>query len=617
MNPSLPVPSPGLSFWHRTTRAFPHLNENQHANVPRTTKFLIIGSGVSGLITAYKLIESGIPGSDILILEAREAISGASGRNAGHIRPGTYLPPTAPPPSPLSNSPPSHPQTPSAASPSTPPSTGPTKPARSSQTSAPCSKTSDTSSPPTPSPATSTARPPSTSTSRAPPPPTHPPATPPTAPLAATSRTSRTTATRRRRAPQPACLPPSPRTSGPRRPSTRPNCASGSCPRSSARARGCGRTARRWRSRDMTAQTTARGTVAAEHVVHCTNAWAAALLPELCGFVTPLLSQVQSFVPPASLAGGRGLAHTMALRYGGVDDGEHYFSVHQRQRGDGAVVVGGSGTSGEGDLSEEERAGMVTWDDGGWSRRKAENSEREFKAIAGGGEMRHGEGLEHAWTGLLGMTADAVPLIGEVEGREGQWICAGFNGHGECFLRWLLLRRDALLADFGVRAKGWRECSMRRAWSSLYSVSRGKRLACRNVIGIAGSGSASFRRSRRNGAVTKDATLESPIKFSLGGFEKFNYQSPGYISSIHVGSGALRPDVFVESLKSYLRPDNCFDYLCRKSEAYDVSRGIKLYQTVLIRSATKSVSSRPSYRAACANTATYTRVAPPTIFVVL
>ena len=28
------------------------------------------------------------------------------------------------------------------------------------------------------------------------------------------------------------------------------------------------------------------------------------------------------------------------------------------------------------------------------------------------------------------MTPDSVPVVGAVDGKLGQWICAGFNGHG-------------------------------------------------------------------------------------------------------------------------------------------------------------------------------------------
>jgi hypothetical protein len=88
MEPSLPFSSACLSLWHRGTRSFTHLNANGQEDVPTSAKYVIIGSGISGALTSWKLIEDGVKGEDILILEAREAVSGASGRNAGHIRPG-------------------------------------------------------------------------------------------------------------------------------------------------------------------------------------------------------------------------------------------------------------------------------------------------------------------------------------------------------------------------------------------------------------------------------------------------------------------------------------------------------------------------------------------------
>lgn len=88
-NRSLPVQSPCLSYWHRTTRAFRHLHANYDQPVPESSEYCIVGSGLSGALTAWELVESGVKGSDILIVEAREAVSGASGRNAGHVRPGS------------------------------------------------------------------------------------------------------------------------------------------------------------------------------------------------------------------------------------------------------------------------------------------------------------------------------------------------------------------------------------------------------------------------------------------------------------------------------------------------------------------------------------------------
>jgi hypothetical protein len=88
---SAPLPEPCLSYWQRTTRAFLHLNTNRNTLVPTSKKYIIIGSGISGALSAFELTENGVRGEDIIILEAREAASGASSRNAGHVRPGRAL----------------------------------------------------------------------------------------------------------------------------------------------------------------------------------------------------------------------------------------------------------------------------------------------------------------------------------------------------------------------------------------------------------------------------------------------------------------------------------------------------------------------------------------------
>lgn len=85
---SLPQHGPCLSYWQRTTRAFPHLLANNTARVPALSKYVIIGSGISGGLIAFDLLEAGVKAEDVIILEAREAASGASSRNAGHVRPG-------------------------------------------------------------------------------------------------------------------------------------------------------------------------------------------------------------------------------------------------------------------------------------------------------------------------------------------------------------------------------------------------------------------------------------------------------------------------------------------------------------------------------------------------
>ncbi|THU83290.1 hypothetical protein K435DRAFT_570043, partial [Dendrothele bispora CBS 962.96] len=51
---------------------------------------VIIGSGISGALTAYSLLTSSKVPKSVVMLEAREACSGASGRNAGHCRPDAF-----------------------------------------------------------------------------------------------------------------------------------------------------------------------------------------------------------------------------------------------------------------------------------------------------------------------------------------------------------------------------------------------------------------------------------------------------------------------------------------------------------------------------------------------
>jgi glycine/D-amino acid oxidase-like deaminating enzyme len=38
--------------------------------------------------------------------------------------------------------------------------------------------------------------------------------------------------------------------------------------------------------------------------------------------------------------------------------------------------------------------------------------------------------LQYAWSGVIGCTPDAVPLIGARLGFEGQYLAVGYNGHG-------------------------------------------------------------------------------------------------------------------------------------------------------------------------------------------
>lgn len=410
-NHGLPADNPCLSFWQQTTRSFPHLHANSDAPVPASTKYLIIGSGISGALTAFELIHSaGVPGPAVTILEAREAASGASSRNAGHVRPDAFR--------------------------------GfqiyqrvhGTEQARKiianerdvlarvdafvAAHGVPCDFNLATTLDVCLTPAFAefnatsldlyreaggdvshvrvyhgqeaqdrTGIADAVSAYEWPAGSSHP------AKLAQwlLSRSIDKGARLFTHCPATQVTPSAPAADGPR-----------------------------W---DVA---TPRGTVAAETVVHCTNAFAGHLLPQLAPYVTPNRAQAHLFVPPPALAGDRILTSTMSLRH----SLQHFYSVMQR-KADGIVVLGASRKSPN--LSEEAFRGMFTTDDTRFVDEVVADAVGNFEKCFPACEkarLRHGEGLQYAWTGIIGMTADSVPFVGGLEGLPGQFVCSGFCGHG-------------------------------------------------------------------------------------------------------------------------------------------------------------------------------------------
>lgn len=85
-HPHLPPPIANLSVWQRTVRSHPLLNAGAADPLPATADIVIIGGGICGAVLAHSLV-NGPDKPRVVLLEARELASGASGRNAGHCRP--------------------------------------------------------------------------------------------------------------------------------------------------------------------------------------------------------------------------------------------------------------------------------------------------------------------------------------------------------------------------------------------------------------------------------------------------------------------------------------------------------------------------------------------------
>lgn len=84
-DPGLPVKNPTLSFWHDVPSP---LASHRPDTLPSYADVVIIGSGITGTSVARTLLLDGANENlRIVMLEAREVCSGATGRNGGHIKP--------------------------------------------------------------------------------------------------------------------------------------------------------------------------------------------------------------------------------------------------------------------------------------------------------------------------------------------------------------------------------------------------------------------------------------------------------------------------------------------------------------------------------------------------
>lgn len=174
---------------------------------------------------------------------------------------------------------------------------------------------------------------------------------------------------------------------------------------------------------------TSRGSVKARHVIHATNAFASHLIPSLRPHLTGALAHMSAQRPGTSFPPSHGQRSWSVIYRPGFD------YVTQRPDGsDGSpgdlMVGGGFFRSRELGLDQ-----IGVWDD---SRMDALPLIHVRGVMGSIFEPRWGAGSEvkKAWTGILGVTGDQIPLVGrlptskEGDKESGEWIAAGFNGEG-------------------------------------------------------------------------------------------------------------------------------------------------------------------------------------------
>jgi hypothetical protein len=194
---------------------------------------------------------------------------------------------------------------------------------------------------------------------------------------------------------------------------------------------------------------TARGAISTPTVVYATNAYTSSVLPAFAKYIQPTAHMCNKVVPPRAFAGSKALQNS----YGVLAAGGGLYSINPRCSADGVVLFGGSNPN-QPKLKEYLDADPNRlFDDSLANFAPVTEAVEALTSTAfegwSEGLPAAGVGPEYSWSGIIGLvriyclnsrqcrptqhgqqSADSLPFIGKVPDSSGQWICAGFHGHG-------------------------------------------------------------------------------------------------------------------------------------------------------------------------------------------
>jgi glycine/D-amino acid oxidase-like deaminating enzyme len=179
---------------------------------------------------------------------------------------------------------------------------------------------------------------------------------------------------------------------------------------------------------------TSRGSIRAKHVIHCTNGYSSHLIPGLVGNLYPLRGTMstQKLGPDFPPAGHKMSWSQVSLGTYDAKTGHTHLGLYYAQQNakTGDMFLGGESqslngllTSDDSNVADDARQSLTS------AAPKIWKDAAPTKAL-------------NVWSGIMGFTADGMPIVGklphDLTGRSGsgEWIAAGFNGHGmdKCWL---------------------------------------------------------------------------------------------------------------------------------------------------------------------------------------
>ncbi|KAH8205313.1 hypothetical protein TruAng_000560 [Truncatella angustata] len=168
---------------------------------------------------------------------------------------------------------------------------------------------------------------------------------------------------------------------------------------------------------------TSRGTVRAKKVIYATNGYTSALLPQYEGVIVPVRGQ-NSILVPLAKSHHPHPSNTCNLFHSpkAVD--------YLIPRPDGNIILGGGTAAYRKDMEDRNPKWFDTVDDTTLINESVKaHFDRTMAECFRGWEDAEARAAM-TWTGIMGYTPDGAPHMGRVPGTENQWILAGFNGGG-------------------------------------------------------------------------------------------------------------------------------------------------------------------------------------------
>ena len=170
---------------------------------------------------------------------------------------------------------------------------------------------------------------------------------------------------------------------------------------------------------------TARGSISTPGLVLAKNGYTARLLPQMQGVIVPLQGQVVAQRPGSGLP-QTGLSNTYSLIW--QTGYEYMITRPPGSRNEGDIIIGGGihqlpndGESRYGNTDDSSLEPTIT----SYLRRCT----NDIFAENWGSDHTDGR-IKTEWSGVMGASADGLPYVGAVPDAEGLYISACFNGHG-------------------------------------------------------------------------------------------------------------------------------------------------------------------------------------------